>query len=38
MDELSLTLDYAAYSIKSKNHRFNEDRYRMLGNKAPKIE
>ena len=37
MDDLSLTLAYAGYSIKGKHHRFNEDRICMLGNKAPKI-
>ena len=37
--ELSpLELDYAAYTIKGIKHRFNEDRYRLLGNKAPKVK
>ncbi|MBF0399017.1 MAG: protein serine/threonine phosphatase 2C family protein [Desulfobacterales bacterium] len=33
-----LELNYAAYSIKGINHRRNEDRYRMLGNKSPQIK
>lgn len=32
-----MDIDYAGYSIKGKSHRLNEDRYRMLGNRAPLI-
>lgn len=38
MELFPLELDYAAYSIKGKNYRFNEDRYRLLGNKAPLVK
>jgi PPM family protein phosphatase len=32
-----MEIDYAGFSIKGKLHEFNEDRYRMLGEKAPLI-
>jgi len=32
-----LDIDYAGYSLKGKSHKFNEDRYRMLGRNAPLI-
>ncbi|MBT6340085.1 MAG: hypothetical protein HOJ48_12395 [Desulfobacula sp.] len=32
-----MEIDYAGFSIKGKSHKFNEDRYRMLGEKAPLI-
>ncbi|MBF0231788.1 MAG: protein serine/threonine phosphatase 2C family protein [Desulfamplus sp.] len=38
MESPTLELDYAGYSIKGINHRRNEDRYRMLGNKSPQIK
>ncbi|MBF0235351.1 MAG: protein serine/threonine phosphatase 2C family protein [Desulfamplus sp.] len=38
MELLPLELDYAAYSIMGKNHKRNEDRYRLLGNKAPHVK
>ena len=32
-----MEIDYAGFSIKGKSHKYNEDRYRMLGEKAPLI-
>lgn len=32
-----MEIDYGAFSIKGKSHKYNEDRYRMLGNQAPLI-
>lgn len=33
-----MELDYSAFSTKGKSHKFNEDRYRLLGGKIPLVE